>query len=358
MSPADWEGWDRSFRAQAESLQLWKHINPDGEPVKLREEPKEPKISEFLVTVEGSPTPGDITMPDQQKVPATDLAQLTADQRGVHKYKMDYFLYELKMYNAQKDRINSLIRWIESTVKADYLQACCDPNETLGKWYVALRTSLQVDSAESNLRLANRYALAVRPLTRTPRNFEAWINEWSNMMAEAQRRNFPVAMSPVLWFNDIFSAIKVVRPQWVSNLYGICYEKMSKGTLTYQEVGQKLRNQFLHERSQGRGSITHGTFGPTFGGRTGDQSNNQSDKESTTSKKRKRSGGQSAKCVVCGRYKCKQVSSCWYAFPDQAPEKWKPDESLANKAKENMEKPEVQEEIKRAQNKRSKPNND
>ena len=106
-------------------------------------------------------------------MPATDLVQLTADQRGVYKYKIDYFLYELKMYNAQKDRINNLIKWIELIIKADYLQACCNLNETLEKWYVALRISLQINSVKSNLRLVNRYALAVRPLTQTPRNFKA-----------------------------------------------------------------------------------------------------------------------------------------------------------------------------------------
>ena len=62
----------------------------------LREEPTEPKLSEFIITIDLLIPPGEITAPELQMVPATDFTQLNADQRIIHQYKMNYFLYKSK----------------------------------------------------------------------------------------------------------------------------------------------------------------------------------------------------------------------------------------------------------------------
>ena len=62
----------------------------------LREEPAEPKLSEFIITIDLPIPPGEITAPEPQVVPATDFTQLNADQRIIHQYKMNYFFYKSK----------------------------------------------------------------------------------------------------------------------------------------------------------------------------------------------------------------------------------------------------------------------
>ena len=64
MSPSDWEGWDRSFITQAKLLQLWKFINLKVKPINLREELAEPKLLEFMVTIDLPIPPGEITAPE------------------------------------------------------------------------------------------------------------------------------------------------------------------------------------------------------------------------------------------------------------------------------------------------------
>ena len=56
-------------------------------------------------------------------------------------------------------------------------------------------------------------------------------------MAEAQRKEFPIVITLVIWFDNIFLIIKIMQPQWAFNLYGIYYKKMNSGTLTSQEMG-------------------------------------------------------------------------------------------------------------------------
>ena len=59
----------------------------------------------------------------------------------------------------------------------------------------------------------NKYKSIVRTLTQPPRIFEIWINEWSNIIAKAQRREFPITIFPVIWFDNIFSVIRIMQPQ-------------------------------------------------------------------------------------------------------------------------------------------------
>ena len=67
----------------------------------LREELVKPKLSEFIITIDLPIPPGEITAPEPQMVPATDFAQLNLDQRMIHQYKINYFLYKSKQYNTQ-----------------------------------------------------------------------------------------------------------------------------------------------------------------------------------------------------------------------------------------------------------------
>ena len=60
----------------------------------LREELAEPKLLEFMITIDLLIPPGEITAPEPQVVPATDFAQLNTDQRIIHQYKINYFLYK------------------------------------------------------------------------------------------------------------------------------------------------------------------------------------------------------------------------------------------------------------------------
>ena len=62
----------------------------------LREESAEFKLLEFMIIIDLLIPPGEITAPEPQVVPATDFAQLNADQRIIHQYKMNYFFYKSK----------------------------------------------------------------------------------------------------------------------------------------------------------------------------------------------------------------------------------------------------------------------
>ena len=68
--------------------------------MKLQEEPTEPKLLKFMVTIDLPIPPKEITAPEPQVMPTTNFTQLNADQRIIHQYKINYFLYKSKQYNT------------------------------------------------------------------------------------------------------------------------------------------------------------------------------------------------------------------------------------------------------------------
>ena len=54
------------------------------------------KLLEFIITINLLIPPGEITAPEPQVVPATNFAQLNINQRIIHQYKINYFLYKSK----------------------------------------------------------------------------------------------------------------------------------------------------------------------------------------------------------------------------------------------------------------------
>ena len=94
--------------------------------------------------------------------------------------------------------------------------------------------------------------------------------------------------------------------------------------------------------------VTKGqSFGPTYDG--------QGDDNSSTDlrKKRGRSDTKSDPCIVCG-YKNHEVTTCYYAYPDRAPESFKPNPKTKEKADANLKKKEVKDKIQKAKGKRAK----
>ena len=52
---------------------MWKFINLEVKLVNLREEPMEPKLLEFIITIDLPIPPREIIAPEPQVVPATDF---------------------------------------------------------------------------------------------------------------------------------------------------------------------------------------------------------------------------------------------------------------------------------------------
>ena len=62
----------------------------------LQEETAELKLSEFIIIIDLPILPGKIMAPEPQMVPAIDFTQFNTDQRIIHQYKINYFLYKSK----------------------------------------------------------------------------------------------------------------------------------------------------------------------------------------------------------------------------------------------------------------------
>ena len=366
MSPNDREDWSRAFVAQAKSIQLWGHIDPDVPEVAFSTKPVKPQFSDYFV--QEGPTPSttgttedDIpqgTAPTVQRARATGYDQLSEKDQRSFAFRFSIYTAELREFEKEQQSINSLTKWIEDTVKLDYTRSCCQPDATLREWYKNLRKNTATTTGEKSIRLSQRYKAAVRPLTRAPKDFETWVNEWLMIMTEVQVHKRSLYEDTSEWFHDIITAIRGVRPGWVYNIYGSCNQLVNQGTFTPFDMARELRGQILLDSSHGKGKFTHGAFGPTFGNTQKDGTKEEPQKSGKRGKKRDREEANPEKCIVCERPNCTDLSQCWYAFPDQVKGQWKPWNNTAKLAKKNLEKSSVKEKLKELSGKRVKPDQD
>ena len=180
-SPADWEDWSREFIAQAQSGELWEHIDPDIPEVPLLKKPVEPQISDYFVKQNVTPTPtstADSSTPQEtpERTKATSYQQLSGDDQRAYTFELGRFEFKTKEYKEQKRQVKSLIKWVGKSVSAEYTRICCHPKDSLRTWYKELEDAASITESERLLRLNKRYQEAVRPLFRAPRDFDTWIN--------------------------------------------------------------------------------------------------------------------------------------------------------------------------------------
>ena len=96
--------------------------------------------------------------PDHREITFTDL---TAE--GQKSFSMAWTFYQdkTKAYEKQKDLIRKLKEWIAVNVSSHYQQTCCEPTQSMTKWYENLKLAAGIDkrSEETNARKKYQEAL-------------------------------------------------------------------------------------------------------------------------------------------------------------------------------------------------------
>ncbi|KAK3343404.1 hypothetical protein B0T25DRAFT_614395, partial [Lasiosphaeria hispida] len=196
------------------------------------------------------------------------------------------------------------------------------------------------------------YRLAVKPLTRAPRDLIKWLETWEQAISTAQRKGVPEALSTRSWFNDFTDAVKPIMDHWVTP-YRLFKEKKGKQlTLNYLEVA----NDFREEVRQARRIVARGAFGPSFAGKEAarqedafddDVESGSDEGERNTGRKRKwdnSPSGRAAKrieciCPACGLFH--RLSRCGYIFPEKAPEGFEERDHIRARVNKALEDPKL-----------------
>jgi hypothetical protein len=154
-SSNDWEEWQGQFRAEAEASCLWEKIDPDAYPKEpFMTAPERPPVGEYekkrIVTrVAGSRTYGTrasstsatpeesstVEEVDLSGTPATHINQLTTAGRSAFNIAWNMYTQEVRDYDKEIKEIQSVKKWIRSTISSHLFRTCCETSNKIDIWY-------------------------------------------------------------------------------------------------------------------------------------------------------------------------------------------------------------------------------
>jgi hypothetical protein len=286
---------------------------------------------------------------------ATSVAEMTSDGRAAYQLAWHEYVFKAKDYKEHIANKEKLIAWIISTVSATYRKTCCTEGDSLDKWYQGFQ---KIGSAYEDNRIPDareKYQLAIKPLSKLPKDFGSWLTRWETAIAEGQDLNIAETQTAQYWAPDLTKALRSVLSIWASSFDLINKKDIKENKLDFREVAADLRRQWATLQPKGS-SIAKGAF-PTYGLETaGSDKEEDSQQKKTPAKKGKGSGkGKRSRTDAEGGGSCKAclgahtLPNCFYIFKEKAPEDWKPNPGIRRLVNDRIKDDILAEEIKRLQ---------
>jgi hypothetical protein len=246
--PKDWVNWSREFRIKARSLNLWIYIEPDKN-IPWPEQPVAPHIANYpkkIVRTEtrsssasrttATPAPEEV---DHETAPKS-VGEMTGEGKSNYQLDLSYYSLMTKEFKDYRTNLDKMVDWITSTTSPLIRKTCCKEDMTIDEWYLEFQ---QTGSAYERDRIADartKYQAAIKPLSKLPRKFNEWLNEWESAMAEGQDVDLSDTMKARFWAPDLARAVRDALGVWSTTFLETNEDKIKEDKLNYQEVVAKL----------------------------------------------------------------------------------------------------------------------
>jgi hypothetical protein len=98
------------------------------------------------------------------------------------------------------------------TVNTHYYATAYEADKSISEWYNNLKEQTGISSQKALHNAQKAYRLAVRPLTRMPKDPIKWSEAWEQTMAHAICKKILEALLIPIWFNDFIYTVEEVVP--------------------------------------------------------------------------------------------------------------------------------------------------
>jgi hypothetical protein len=382
----DWHAWEREFRSYVATYDLSDKFFRE-EPFLAR--PVQPKIPDYPTQLQTRSQSSATPQPGSQAVTrAITIADLTAE--GKETFKYDFMIYQemKKDYAKEAEALRAVREWITKTVNTDYRQTCCQSQKTIKEWFEALQEQVGMSTYATESLIIDNYHKAIKPLTKPPKDFQQWITEWEKALAKVQEYDLAVGKHPREWFRDFVNAVQQIMPHWVDSFRRSMKKEIENASLSYRTLANDFRDS-TQPLTNTKAKVAKGSFGPMFGrksapaagkpssatgdalddgmearglndGRNGmkqEGSGKQGVYANKQLKRRGRPGENSTSssrktvCRGCGQFH--NTQTCFYLFPERAPEWFSGNEQVRKAVEQNLrENTSLAEEVNRMKKRR------
>ncbi|KAF4435725.1 putative retrotransposon HobS hobase [Fusarium austroafricanum] len=366
--PGDWDSFEQSFiiKISAERIYELGRLSDATQFNTIRiAEPKRPEFSDYNASA-GTATRSGETSAVRGVTNATSYTDLLPADQEAYKARMTIYKSDLDRYNKQADGIRNVLNWMIEKITPHYVETCSPAmngsteHDNISQFFLNLKAACGIDDALRRKQARKAYFEVLKEGTHRKTNWEDWITSWEKAIRIAKLRGVAEAQHPNTWFEDLMQALE--------HQFAIFLRIEQSGNKRIIESGKYLpmtfSAQFRQEiqevkRRPERGNanqVAKGSFGPTFQSSNPRASSGSTPQASTPEvKKRSRSGtsdsregsAKRARPTTEGRALCKlcekthlrpNSSSCWVAFPDEAPAKFKPSRKHLDLFDERLEK--------------------
>lgn len=221
----------------------------------------------------------------QEKLEAAKSAQ-SIFNIYIHKYNADQ-----KEFSEQHKGLTAVREWIMQTASEHLKTIACNPEKSLRDWFLALEKAVGADKAFSKQKLRDRYERALTTLTKTPKDFTAWITEWEHTMEKMSRKDFPEVRDSSQWFVKIQRASKdIPELQHFFTVYQMVHkQEIEDDTLSFNQMSSDLKRH-LHVNQTMKRRVGKGAF-PGFGPNDDEEEEKSQNKKARKTTKRKHDSG-------------------------------------------------------------------
>jgi hypothetical protein len=193
------------------------------------------------------------------------ITDLSAEGRNAFQLSLSFYKAEKDLYDTERDALDKLQTWMTKTVAPRYMETCFEYSETVRVWYENLKKQVGTNEHTIKREIKDTYKHAIKPLTKTPKDIEAWIANWEQVMAKGFDREILFAKDVDEWFNDFLNAVNSLEPLWTKAYRLTKSDEVEKGTLSYRTLANDFRKAVLASRTDAKPSrVAKGSFGLTF----------------------------------------------------------------------------------------------
>ncbi|KAF3030359.1 hypothetical protein E8E11_000207 [Didymella keratinophila] len=371
-----WTAWYRQFKIKCEALSIWKLADSSSsiEPKQRPTLPLPPLIADYesiasstplTSTASSSRTRGNTqpTRRDEFIVATlpTRVSDLTPqgqeeykDDREDYKIQLEAYKLQEKEYQEEHTRYGQLISHILGTVSPHLHLSCCESGKTVREWVVLLQETVGVDAQEERTHARERYHAALKPM-RASSQWETWLMEYDQAATRAEALQVGEVRDIDDVTTDFLGAVSKVAPTWVATFSGPGYDrttnnrkKMMKLFRDYMSLSYPIKGKQKSAFAAGEASyLAGGAPDQDISRDASDVSQRAPSAQSQGNpgkprQKRKFDGHQETRskqfpkrntaaagddCSACGQRH--NLSDCYYAYPEKAPEWFKPNRTIA-----------------------------
>lgn len=371
----NWTAWYRQLKIKCESLKIWALADPEGsqEPQLKPTLPLPPVLSNYesiatlpssTSTASSSRTRGN-TQPSRRDEPIvvdipTRVSDLTItgreeyrEDREDYKMRMEAYRFLEKEFKEEQAKYEKLLVHILGTVSPHLQLSCCHTGNSVREWIKSLQETVGVDPEEERIRARERYLGALRPV-RTPNNWEPWLMEYDQSATRAEALEVSEVQNTKDVIRDFLDAVTKVAPNWVATFSGPGYDKAAMDRKKVMKLFREHMSQSNPTKGKQKSAFAVGEASFLAGGESDQDALRDASDVSQRAppaqsqgnlgkpgKKRKRDGQETKSkqfpkrntaaagddCPACGQRH--NLSDCYYAFPEKAPDWFKPNRTIA-----------------------------